>query len=55
MIDAIIDLIPDDWLDDQAFETPRDQRAAYRAYLSARLLPPRAFLEEAIGARAQLI
>ncbi|HET9015753.1 MAG TPA: HipA family kinase [Thermomicrobiaceae bacterium] len=52
-IERIVALIPDDWLDDPAFVDPARQRAAYAAYLTDRLAPPRAFVEEAIRARAR--
>lgn len=55
VIDAIVGLVPDDWLDDRAFSGPDECRAAYSAYLAARLRPPRAFVEEAVNARAQLV
>jgi hypothetical protein len=55
LIDAIVSLIPDDWLDDPAFSSPEERRAAYTSYLSARLQPPRAFVEEAVRARDQLV
>ena len=55
VIGAITALLPDVWLDDAAFPGPGERRAAYAAYLSARLRPPRAFMEEAVDARAQLI
>jgi len=48
VIDGIVAQIPEDWLGD----TPR---AAYAAHLTRRLAPPRAFLEEAVRARAQLV
>jgi hypothetical protein len=47
LIDTIVAQIPEDWLGD----TPR---AAYATHLTRRLAPPRAFLEEAVRARAQL-
>ena len=55
VIEAIVHLIPDDWLDDGQFHAPSDQQQAYRKYLLARLAQPRAFVEEVISARAQLI
>ena len=55
VIQSIVSLIPDAWLDDPAFFSPEERRAAYSSYLSARLRPPRAFVEEAIDARAQLL
>lgn len=45
-IESITARIPDDWLAEDA------QRETYSRYLSARLAPPRAFVEEAIRARA---
>jgi hypothetical protein len=56
VIRRIVDLIPDDWLeDDPAFtgETARqDHRRAYEHYLVSRLEAPRAFVEEAVRARS---
>lgn len=45
-IERIAALIPDDWLAEDV------QRQTYARYLQGRLVPPRAFLEEAIRARA---
>src|SRR6266436_670197 len=46
-IAAIVDLIPDDWLEaDDMFESRSEQRAAYERYLLARVASPRAFVEE---------
>jgi hypothetical protein len=55
VLEAIVALIPDVWLDDSAFASPEECRAAYATYLSARLRAPRAFVEEADHARAQLL
>lgn len=55
VLDRIVGLIPDDWIEDAAFSGPEECRAAYSAYLAARLRPPRAFVEEAVDARAQLV
>jgi hypothetical protein len=46
VIEQIVALIPDSWLEDGA-----GQRAAYARYLRDRLAAPRAFVEEAIRAR----
>jgi hypothetical protein len=54
-LQRIVGLVPDTWLDDPAFSTPQERRVAYASYLSARLLPPRTFVQEAIDARAQLL
>jgi hypothetical protein len=52
VIGRIVDLVPDDWLEDTPhFNSPREQREAYLRYLTARLQPPRRFVEEAIRAR----
>jgi len=55
LLRGIVALLPDLWLDDPAFPSAEERRAAYASYLSARLQPPRAFVEEAINARAQLV
>lgn len=50
---ALVALIPDDWLGDEpAFASRRAHREAYLAYLSARLVGPRPFAEEAVRAHA---
>ena len=49
----IVEGVPDDWLEDTPhFNGPREQRAAYLRYLTARLQAPRRFVEEALRARA---
>ena len=48
----IVSLIPDGWLVDAPFATASEHREAYTRYLARRLETPRAFLEEAIRARA---
>ena len=49
-IAQIVELIPDAWLTHEA--SPGERRDAYARYLSKRLQGPRAFVEEAIRARA---
>jgi len=52
MIDAIVAMVPDDWLADDASAADAGRyRAAYARYLRSRLAPPRAFVEEAVRAR----
>jgi hypothetical protein len=52
-IERIVALIPDAWLvDDSPFDTAEAHREAYRNYLMRRIETPRAFLEEAVRARA---
>lgn len=46
---AVVNQIPEDWLDWEG------QRAAYLAYLQARLAASHIFVEEALHARAQLV
>ena len=54
VVARVVALIPDDWLeDDPLFADRAAQRAAYAAYLGARLQAPRAFFEEAVRARSQ--
>lgn len=56
IIGGIVALVPDDWLKvDSPFATPQDARNAYSQHLTRRLQAPRAFLEEAIRARALLV
>jgi hypothetical protein len=56
LIAAIVAQIPDSWLDDEPSFAGRDEhRAAYVSYLLTRLAEPRAFVEEALDARAKLV
>ena len=48
----VVSLIPDAWLEGAPFSGAAEHREAYMKYLARRLEPPRAFLEEAIRARA---
>ena len=53
IIDSIVKLIPDDWLEgDGSFGGRTQHRDAYVAYLLSRLEPPREFLQEAVRARS---
>ena len=52
VIQRIVELIPDSWLEDGATEGDElPDRAAYARYLSERLTEPRAFVAEAADAR----
>jgi hypothetical protein len=52
-LEAIVQLIPDAWLEDEpSFADKPAHRAAYLQYLSQRLEAPRAFFEEARRARS---
>jgi len=55
LVDHLVGLIPDTWLEDPAFSGPAAQREAYVDYLWKRLEPPRAFVDEALDAHAQLV
>ncbi|HEX6507411.1 MAG TPA: HipA family kinase [Chloroflexota bacterium] len=56
LLSSIVALIPESWLAGIGpFADAEEHREAYLTYLLARLQPPRAFLEEAIDARAQLV
>jgi hypothetical protein len=48
---AIVDLIPESWLDEPRFATAAEHRAAYVRYLMKRLEGPREWVEEAVRAR----
>ena len=51
-IKRIVELVPDDWMDDHApFATIGENRQAYVEYLTRRLEAPRYFVEEIIRAR----
>jgi HipA-like protein len=52
VIKGVVDLIPDDWLDDGSpFSTTAENKQAYIEYLTGRLEEPRHFVEEAVRAR----
>jgi hypothetical protein len=52
VIKGVVDLVPDEWLEDHApFSTIAENRQAYFEYLTRRLDEPRHFVEEAIRAR----
>jgi hypothetical protein len=53
VIDAVVALIPDEWLGDEAqFADAAAHRAAYSEYLQRRMAAPRPFVEEALSAHA---
>ena len=52
VIKGVVDLVPDEWLDDSSrFSSPAENKQAYVEYLTRRLEAPRPFVEEAIRAR----
>ncbi|MBK9714587.1 MAG: aminotransferase class I and II [Kouleothrix sp.] len=56
LIERLVGLIPDSWLAAEArFADHDEHRAAYASYLLSRLQAPRAFVEEAVDARAKLV
>lgn len=60
VVEGIVAQIPDDWLcsgsggGDVPFDSPEAHRDAYRQYFCSRLQAPRAFVAEAVRARANL-
>jgi hypothetical protein len=53
LIEGLLTLVPDEWLDGEArFPSPAAHRAAYAEYLLTRLAAPRGFVKEAADARA---
>ncbi|WP_217913286.1 HipA family kinase [Miltoncostaea marina] len=50
-IERVVDLVPDELLDDEPGMTPAERRAAYRDHLTRRAAAPRAFVREAEDAR----
>lgn len=55
LIDDILALIPDEWLDERSFETAEDQRKAYAYFLNTRIENSSVFVNEAENARQTLI
>ena len=56
VLQDIVHLIPDSWLnDDASFPDPATHRAAYLDYLLDRLAHADIFVEEALRAREQLV
>ena len=52
VIKQVVDLVPDEWLNENSrFTTTAEHRRAYADYLTRRLEAPRNFVEEAIRAR----
>ncbi|MEO7936504.1 MAG: aminotransferase class I and II, partial [Dokdonella sp.] len=56
LINAIVALIPESWLiGESPFDDVATHRQAYVDYLLDRITAPRAFVEEAIRARTDLV
>ncbi len=54
-VQAVVDRVPEAWLaDEPGFDSVAAHRQAYADYLNRRVRSPRAFVEEALRARAQL-
>jgi len=51
VIDEIVGLVPDAWLEERTSSKAAQMRAAYRRYLRDRLAAPHAFVSEAVNAR----
>lgn len=54
-IDTIVKLIPEEWLTDGSFESPEENRQAYRWFLENRIAHADFFVNEARHARESLI
>ena len=55
VVDGVLALIPDSWLEGEpAFGDVATHRAAYRRFLTARLVAPRQFVEEALRVAAHV-
>jgi len=55
LIGQILDLIPDEWLDETIFATSGAQREAYAQFLNTRIANSEVFVNEAQNAREKLI
>jgi len=55
LIDEILALIPDEWLDERSFESAEAQRKAYAYFLNTRIENSSVFVKEAENARQTLI
>lgn len=55
VIQDILALIPDEWLDERSFETAEQQRDAYAQFLNTRIQNSAVFVNEAQNARQTLI
>jgi hypothetical protein len=51
IIDAVVTLVPDEWLTERSAVAAPVTRDAYRRFLRDRLMPPRLFVEEAVRVR----
>jgi len=52
LLDRILEMVPEDWLDEPRFASAKEHRAAYRDVLLRRLEPPRTWMETAADAQA---
>ena len=50
-LEGVVARVPEDWLSDRSTGRAATARAAYRTYLTERLMPPRHFVEEALRVR----
>lgn len=55
LIDSVLALIPDEWLNEDTFQTSETQRAAYATFLNTRIINSTVFVKEAQHARETLI
>ncbi len=55
IIEEVVQLIPDDWLNWEESQTPAEMRAVYTEFLTQRLAYSELFVKEALNARTLLI
>jgi hypothetical protein len=51
VLDVILGIVPDDWLEERTPVSAAEARQAYRRYFLERLAAPRTFVAEVVGAR----
>ena len=51
LMDVILGIVPDDWLEERTPVSAAEARQAYRRYFLERLAAPRTFVAEVVGAR----
>nr|WP_090604219.1 HipA family kinase [Parapedobacter koreensis] len=55
LIQHIVRLVPDEWLEDHGVQSPEEARAVYRQFIGARVAASEIFVKEAQDARKRII
>ncbi len=55
VIDSVVGMVPDAWLQDEYFADPAEHRQAYARYLKLRLEASQVWVDEARSARSLLV